>query len=241
MELSGRVALVTGAAKRVGREIALELARGGADVVVHYARSGDEAESVAEEIRAMGRQAWAAQADLADARALATMLDHLPAEVDVLVNSASVFYPTPLETSRLDEWDHNIQVNLRAPFLLSQRLGLQMRGRGAGKIINIVDCSIRRPYREHLPYLVSKSALMAMTELLALELAPQVQVNAVAPGTVLLPPDASKEYEAQAIRRAPLKKLGSPCDVARMVRYLVEHGDWMTGGYYPVDGGAGMR
>jgi len=244
MKLEGATALVTGAAKRVGREIALELARGGADIVVHFNSSAGEAEEVAEEIRVLGRRCWKVRADLGDLEELRGMLEQVAREappIDVLVNSASIYPATPFESLTIEDWEKNQRVNLRAPFFLSRELGVKMVERGRGKLVNIVDCSIRRPYRGYLPYLVSKGALMTLTEVLALELAPHVQVNAVAPGTVLLPPDASEEQREQSIRRAPLKRLGSPGDIARMVRYLVEEGDWMTGGYYAVDGGAGMR
>jgi NAD(P)-dependent dehydrogenase (short-subunit alcohol dehydrogenase family) len=244
MNLQNTTALVTGGANRVGLSISLALARAGADVIVHYHNSEAEARAAGAQIEALGRRAFLVRADVADAEQVQDMLTMIEREcppVDVLVNSASVFYATPLESATTEQWDENLNVNLRAPFLLAQSLGLKMVERGRGKIVNITDCSIRRPYLNYAPYLVSKTGLVALTEVLALELAPHVQVNAVAPGTVLLPESEVPGQREQSIRRAPLKRIGNPADVASMVVYLVEHGDFMTGGYYPVDGGAGSR
>ncbi|MGI8907296.1 MAG: SDR family NAD(P)-dependent oxidoreductase [Candidatus Sumerlaeaceae bacterium] len=244
MEMVNTTALVTGAAKRVGLSIALALARAGSNVILHYHRSHDEAVAAHKQIESLGRRAWLVEANLSDPQDIDRMLAAIAAgcpPVDILVNSASVYYRTPLGEATVAQWDDNVNVNLRAPFLLGKSLGRQMVLRGSGKIVNITDCAIRRPYRDFTPYIVSKAGLMALTESLALELAPHVQVNAVAPGTVLLPDNAPQEQYVQSLQRAPLKKIGSPGDVAAMVVYLVEHGDFMTGGYYSVDGGAGMR
>jgi pteridine reductase len=244
MDLKNSTALVTGAAKRVGLAIAVALARAGANLIIHYHHSEADAHAAGEQIEALGRRVYLIRADLSDREQIADMLRFLELEcppVDILVNSASVYYSTPLSTTTLEQWNENIDVNLRAPFLLSQALGKKMVEHGRGKIINISDCAVRRPYRDFLAYIVSKAGLVSLTEMLALELAPQVQVNTVAPGTVLLPQSATAEELEQSIRRAPLKRLGSPEDVAAAVLYLIESGDFMTGGYYPVDGGAGIR
>jgi NAD(P)-dependent dehydrogenase (short-subunit alcohol dehydrogenase family) len=244
MNLQNTTALVTGGAKRVGLSISLALARAGADVIIHYHNSESDARDAVKQIEALGRRAYLVRADLGDHEQIADMLTMIEREcppVNVLVNSASVFYPTPLPETSVLQWNENLDVNLRAPFLLAQSLGHKMVQRGRGKIVNITDCSIRRPYTNYAPYLVSKAGLMALTEVLALELAPQVQVNAVAPGTVLLPHNEAPGQREQSIRRAPLKKIGSPDDVAAMVLHLIENGDFMTGGYYAVDGGAGAR
>lgn len=243
MEMTDKWCLVTGGGKRVGLAISLALARAGANLLLHYRNSREEAEAAARQIEALGRKAQLIQADLAETASIEGMLRELTKgpPVDVLVNSASVFYPAALTDTTLAQWEDNMNVNLRAPFLLSRELGLQMVARGAGKIISITDCSVRRPYRGYLPYLVSKAGLTALTECLALELAPAVQVNAVAPGTVLLPADAPEEQREQSIRRSPLKRLGTPEDVASMVLHLVQYGDFLTGGTYPVDGGSGIR
>lgn len=244
MQLQNTTALVTGGAKRVGLSISLALARAGCDVVVHYHNSREEAESAAKQIEAFGRRAFLVQADLshaAEINRLLTNVENVCPPIEILINSAAVYYSTPLAETTADQWDHTLNTNLRAPFLFARELGLKMAQRGRGKVINITDCAVRRPYRGFAPYLVSKAALVALTEVLALELAPYVQVNCIAPGTVLLPQDVTAEQQEQCIRRAPLKKIGSPEDVAQLALHLIECGDFMTGGYYPVDGGAGMR
>jgi pteridine reductase len=242
MNPTGKTALITGAAKRVGRAIALHLAHAGANIFLHYHNSESEAQATAAEIRATGVQCHLFQANLACEASIQQMLTALQhtGPVDILVNSASVFYKTKLAEITQEHWSNNIDVNLRAPFLLSQALGAQMKARGAGKIINIVDCAVRRPYKNYLPYLVSKGGLLTLTEVLALELAPEVQVNCVAPGTVLLPENASDKMKEAALKKSIVGHTGSPEDVAAMVLHLVKHGDFQTGGYYPVDGGAGL-
>ena len=242
MKLQDSVALVTGGARRVGQAIALELARAGCDVIVHCYSSRDEAEATASQIAALGRKCWVVAADLAKSDAVSVLnagLASVP-PVDVLVNSASVFWRTPLEGLTEDQFDATLAINLRAPFFLARHFGLAMKSRGRGRIINVADAAVRRPYRNYAAYLISKSALVAATEVLALELAPVVQVNTVAPGTVLMPEDADADLEALIIRKTPLKRTGDPSDVAAMVRHLAEAGDFMTGGYYAVDGGSGI-
>lgn len=244
MELLGKTALVTGAARRVGREIALELARKGANVIIHYNKSSRESDAVAAEILTMGRQADTIYSDLSCLSAVQTManeLDRHSIDIDILVNSAAVYYPTPLNTVDEDCWNNIINVNLKAPFFLSQVFGLKMKERGYGRIVNIGDCNIRRVYRHFTPYMISKAGLVTMTEALALELSPEVTVNAVAPGTVLPPDDADTEFRHQAVKRSPLQKAGTPGDVARMVTYIVTQGDFMTGTVVTVDGGATIR
>lgn len=244
MEIAGKTALVTGAARRVGREIAIHLARAGADILLHYHRSHDDAEATARDIRALGRACTTLSADLRDAEATerlaASALAAPGGPPAVLVNSASVFHPTPLDALTAAEWDAVMAVNLRAPFQLARALGPAMAARGGGKIINIADGAIRRPYRRHLPYLVSKSALEAMTRVLALELAPAVQVNTVAPGTVLFSGDQSPALRDAIVRATPLGRVGEPADVAAMVAHLVLHGDFVTGAFVAVDGGVGI-
>lgn len=243
MEMKGTVALVTGGARRVGRAIVLELARGGCDIVVHYGRSEVDASAVREAVESLGRRCWLVSADLANMEAVEAMLldlARLVPPVDVLVNSASIFPCTPIQDLTVDAFDRILAVNLRAPFMLARHFGLQMKSQGRGKIINIADSAVQRPYRHHAPYLISKAALEAATRVLALELAPEVQVNTVAPGTVLLPEGAPAGLEAAIVRRTPLARTGSPGEVAAMVRHLVESGDFATGGTYVIDGGVAI-
>jgi pteridine reductase len=240
MELRGRWALVTGAAKRVGRSIALALAARGANVVVHYHTSTAAAEATVGELTALGVRALALRADLgqtAEVEALAREAEARSGGLAILVNSASNYLRVPFERLTEAVWDASLDTNLKAPFLLGWHLGRAMRARGEGRIVNIVDWAAERPYRDYLAYCVSKAGLVCLTKALAKELAPEVTVNAVAPGPVL-PPEGMSEGEKQAIVRAtPLRRLGSPEDVARCVRFLVEEADFATGAIYHVDGG----
>jgi NAD(P)-dependent dehydrogenase (short-subunit alcohol dehydrogenase family) len=240
MELCGRVALVTGAAKRVGRAIALALAGRGADVVLHYKSSASEARATAEGVERLGRRAVTIHADLAqhtEVEALADRAVQAFGTIDVLVNSAALFYRTPLEKVTGEEWEQFLRVNLTGPFLLARRLGLLMKRRGEGKIVNVADIAGMRPWAEFLPYCVSKGALIALTQGLAKALAPEVQVNAVAPGSVLLPEEYGERERETIVRATPLKRIGDPADVAQTVLFLVEGPDFITGQVIVVDGG----
>jgi NAD(P)-dependent dehydrogenase (short-subunit alcohol dehydrogenase family) len=241
MELAGRWALVTGAAKRVGRAIALELASRGAHVAVHYHTTPpDEVAATLEAIERHGVRAAALRADLGNAAEVASLADGAEARsggVAVLVNSASNYLRVPFDRLTEAVWDASLDVNLKAPFLLAWHLGLRMRTRGTGAIVNVADWAGERPYRDYLPYCVSKAGLIGLTRALAKELAPTVRVNAVAPGPVL-PPEDMTPAERQAVSRAtPLGRFGSAEDVARCVRFLVEEAEFSTGALYHVDGG----
>ena len=242
MTLDGRVALVTGAARRLGRAIAGALAARGARVAVHYHRSGGEAEELVAAIRQADGTAEAFAADLALPAAvedLAAAVTERLGPVDVLVNNASVFYPTPLATVGEGEWDDTMGVNLKAPYLLSLRLGRAMRTRGAGKIVSLADIAAFRPFRDYLPYSVSKAGLVALTEGLARLLAPEVQVNCIAPGPILPPEEWGEAERARVVARTPLARFGAPADVVAAVLYLVES-DFVTGTTLVVDGGRAL-
>ena len=243
MNLAGRTVLVTGAARRLGRAIAEDLASRGARLAVHYRSSAAEAEEVIAGIRARGGFAEGFAADLADpaaAERLAAAVVERLGPVDVLVNNASVFYRTPVETLGAAEWDAVLTVNLRAPYLLAVTLGRAMRARGAGKIVNLADIAADRPHPGYLPYNVSKAGIVALTRSLARELAPEVQVNCVAPGPVLQAIDANPETTAAVLKRTPLGRLGSAADVAAAVRFLLEASDFVTGTTVVVDGGRAL-
>src|SRR5574337_857761 len=240
MELRGRTALVTGAARRVGRAIALAMADRGADVVIHYKSSASEAHKTVEAVERLGRRAFAIQADLAEpeeAEELADRAVQTFGRIDVLVNNAALYYRTSLETLTLADWEQFLRINLTGPFRLSQRLGLLMRRQGGGKIVNVADIMGMRPWVDFLPYGVSKGAMIVLTQGLAKALAPQVQVNAVAPGAVLLT-EAEGEKEREAIARSTLlRRMGDPTDVAKTVLFLLEGSDFITGQVVVVDGG----
>lgn len=238
--LAGGWAVVTGGHVRVGHAIALALAQARMNLVITYRTSPAAAEQAIGEFKALGVEALALPVDLADASAVVKLADeilgHTKSLLRVLVNSASVYCATPLGGISSETWDDLLAINLRAPFLLSQRLGLAMKSGGGGHIVNIGDWAGIRPYRGYLPYLVSKAGLIHMTRALALELAPEVQVNCVCPGAVL-PPENSTESEMAAMREAtPLHRLGSPEEIAHAVRYFVES-EFATGSILMVDGG----
>lgn len=237
-ELSGKVVLVTGAARRLGRTIALALATEGADIALHVHTSSGE--DLAREVAALGQQAWVVRADLSHPLAAHRLSETVLARagrVDILVNNAAVFFPTPLPTLTVPRWRTILQTNLTAPFVLSLLLGRTMHARGMGKIIQIGDWSGMRPLAGYLPYCVSKRGLVALTQVLAKAFAPQVQVNAVAPGPVL-PPDHYTAVARRALMaHTPLRRWGQALDVARAVRFLATAGDFVTGTVYVVDGG----
>ena len=243
MSPAGRIALVTGAARRLGRAIAEDLAARGAQVAVHYRGSSAEAADVVAGIRARGGRAEAFAADLADGDAVdalaAAVTEHF-GRVDILVNNASLYFRTPLATLDAAVWDRVLRVNLTAPYRLALALGRAMRARGAGKIVNLTDVAAERAAHDYLPYAVSKAGLAALTRNLARELAPEVQVNAVAPGPVLEPIDATPTATAAILARTPLGRFGSAADVAAAVRFLIEGGDFVTGTTVVVDGGRAL-
>jgi pteridine reductase len=240
MELRGRWALVTGSARRVGRAIALELATRGTNVVVHHGRSTSEASATVAALRARGVEAVTMQADLADAAAVTALARDCERDgrrIDVLVNSAANYLRAPFDEITEANWDASLDVNLKAPFLLSWHLGRAMRDRGEGCIVNLVDWAAERPYEQYLAYCVSKAGLVCLTRALAKALAPAVRVNAVAPGPVLMP-ETFDQAQADAARHATLlQRLGTAEDVARCVRFLVEEGSFSTGATFVVDGG----
>ncbi len=240
MELRGRWALVTGGAKRVGRAIALELAERGANVAVHYNTSATDAEATVADIRARGVESLALGADLMRGEAvvaLAREAERTTGGIDVVVNNASNYLRVPFDDLTEKVWDASLDVNLKAPFLLSWAIGRAMRARGRGRIVNLADWAGERPYNDYLPYCVAKAGVICLTKALAKTLAPEVQVNAVAPGPVLPPDDLGPDERQAIVRATPLKRIGTPGDVARCVRFLVEEADFSTGAVYLVDGG----
>ncbi len=240
MDLNGKVALVTGAGRRIGRAIALKFAAHGATVAVHYRSSHAEADAVVAEIAAIGRTARSFRANLEKIAEIEKMVaDVLAAfgRIDVLVNSASAFTRRPFEEITERDWDLNLDTNLKAPAFLAKFAGAAMRRQGAGKIVNIGDWAGIRPYKDFLPYSVSKSGLIGLTQALAKALAPEVQVNCIALGLVMPPEDYSKDEVARLVGRTLVKKMGSPEDVARAVIFFCEATDFATGATLALEGG----
>lgn len=239
MDLNGKVALVTGAGRRIGRAIALKLASHGAIVAIHYRTSQAQADAVVAEISATGGAAQSFRANLESVAEIEKMVTDVLAafgRIDVLVNSVSIFNRTPLEEVTERDWDSNLDTNLKAPFFLSKFAAAAMRRNGAGKIVNIGDWAGIRPYKDYLPYSVSKSGLIGLTQALAKALAPEVQVNCIALGLVMPPEDYSPDEVARLVKRTLTKKIGSPEDVARAVIFFCET-DFATGAILPLEGG----
>jgi len=234
-------ALVTGAGKRLGRATALALARRGHDVLVHYHQSRAEAEAVAEEIRTLGRKAWPVPCDLANPEAAATLVRRavgMAGPLDVLVNSASVFPNGRVLDFSIEDLDANIRLNAFAPLALARAFAAQ--GRDAGAIVNFLDSRMTDYDAEHAAYHLSKRMLFSLTRMLALELAPRIRVNAVAPGLILPPPGKGTEYLEERKDTNPLRRFGTSEQVEEAVLFLVAN-EFVTGQVIFVDGGRHMR
>ena len=242
MELRGRTALVTGAGRRVGRAIALALAGRGMRVAVHYAGSRDGAEEVVSTIRGAGGDARSFQADLTSADAPERLVADVVAAfgaLDVLVNSAAVMERTPLGAVTPEAWDAMFALNLRAPFFLAQAAAPHL-ARARGAIVNMADLAALETWPAYVPHGISKAGIVQMTGALARVLAPDVRVNAIAPGTVLLPDRWSAADEERLRATTPLGRTGSPDDVVLALNYLLD-ADYVTGDVLIVDGGRHVR
>lgn len=234
--------LITGG-RRIGQVVARELAGRGADVAVSYRGSRDEAEATVAEVRALGRRAMAVAADVGNADACQLLVDRVAAEMgqlDVLVNMASIYAPKDFDETTGQDWQQNIDVNLRSVFLCAKAAVPHMRRQGGGRIVNFADWLARsgRPaYKGFVAYYTAKAGVIALTEALALELAAdQILVNAIAPGPILPPPDMSEDERAEVARATPLGRWGGAIEIARTVMALVES-DFITGETIRVDGG----
>lgn len=242
MELEGRVALVTGAGRRVGRAIAEGLGARRMRVAVHHHGSARGAGETVRAIRAAGGEAEAFAADLADAAAARPLVDAVVERfgaLDVLVNSAAVMERTPFGEVAPEQWDRIVALNLRAPFFLAQAAAPHL-ARDGGAVVNLADLAAYETWPSFIPHGITKAGIVKLTESLARVLAPRVRANAVAPGTVLLPDDWDPAAAEHLRATTPLERQGSPADVVQAVLYLLA-ADYVTGETIVVDGGRRIR
>jgi NAD(P)-dependent dehydrogenase (short-subunit alcohol dehydrogenase family) len=238
MDISGKIALVTGGAHRVGKAITMMLANNGAHVVVNYHASGESAIETVKEVRALGVDAIAIQCDVADWQAVQLMAEQVQGHfghVDIIINGASSFVRTPFPTEDVTSWRRVISVSIDGTFYVCNSLVPMMPDEG-GSVVNIVDAAATQPWPNFAAHGVGKAGMLALTRQLALELAPKIRVNAVSPGYVLAPPHFSAEQVEASAERTLLERWGKPDDVAGAVNYLLE-ADYVTGEVIVVDGG----
>lgn len=239
MEIKGKVALVTGGAVRVGRAITLMLAAAGAHVAINYNASAAGAEQTAATARDLGVLAMTVQANVADLAAVQRMADAVLTRfggVDIIINNASDFGQIDFPTSDLATWQRVTRVSIDGTFYVCNMLVPSMQARGGGVIVNVIDLSAWHPWRRFTAHAVGKAGMLALTRQMALELAPTIRVNAVAPGPVLPPDDHRPEDAERVAQLTLLKRWGKPEDVAGAVRYLIE-AEYATGSVVVVDGG----
>jgi NAD(P)-dependent dehydrogenase (short-subunit alcohol dehydrogenase family) len=242
MNLSGRIALVTGAGRRVGQAIALALGAKGMKVAVHYNGSKRGAEETVARLAAGGATGEVFQADLSAAEGPASLIAAVAGSfggIDVLVNSAAIMERTPFGEVTVEQWDAMMAINLRAPFFVAQAAAPHLE-RAGGAIVNIADLAAYETWPAYIPHGISKSGIVYMTRSLARVMAPAVRVNGVAPGTVLLPEDWDKAADERLRQTTPLARTGSPEDVSAAVIFLLES-DYITGETVIVDGGRHIR
>ncbi|MEW6567903.1 MAG: SDR family oxidoreductase [Chloroflexota bacterium] len=239
MRLTDRIALVTGGAHRVGRAIALSLAERGCHLIIHYHASGQAAAETVAEIQVMRRRAAAVQADLSTSEGVAKLfrlVDEVFGGLDLLVNSAAVLLPKDLLEVGDEDWRQTVGLNLKGAFFCLQQAALRMRARGGGAIVNISDLAGLRPWKRFPLHSISKAGVEMLTQVAALALAPNIRVNAIAPGAVLKPAGMDDSRWQKITSALPLRRPGTPQDVARAVVFLFEN-DYVTGETLVVDGG----
>jgi NAD(P)-dependent dehydrogenase (short-subunit alcohol dehydrogenase family) len=242
MKHQNSVVLITGAATRVGREVALYLAGRGAHIAFSYYQESEPWQETKAEIEAAGVQCLAVQVEVREEQRVKNLVESVVNQfgrIDVLINNAAVWMKAPFMDISADEWDLSLEINLRGPFLCSQAAARHMLAQGSGVIINITDLSAFQVWPGYAHHAASKAGLVALTKSMAAELAPAIRVNAIAPGTVLLPPDPSPEKVKWAVEKSLLKRVGTPQDVAQLASFLIEN-EFTTGAVYFVDGGRNL-
>ena len=243
--LQGKTALITGGARRIGAEVARTLHDAGMNIIIHYRHSSADAQALADELNALREASATTLAlDLDDMSGLGHLAESATAawgRLDVLINNASTFYPTPVGSITEADWDALFNSNLKAPLFLSQALAPALQESG-GCIINMCDVHAFRPMREHPVYCAAKAGLAMLTQSLARELGPDVRVNGIAPGAVMWPENEMNEDTKQLILdRTALKRAGVPTDIARAILFLVRDAGYITGHIIPVDGGRSLN
>ena len=242
MKLTGKTALITGAARRIGAQTATTLHENGANIIIHYGNSADEAVQLVDgfnKIRANSATLLQANLlDLEEVHQLAIKAFNVFDGLDILINNASTFYPTPLGQINEDNWNDLMGTNIKAPLFLSQACYPALK-QSKGIIINMVDIHARSPLKDHITYSCAKAAKIMMTRSLAMEMGPDVRVNAIAPGAIMWPEDentVSDEVRERIVSHIPLKRIGEPQDIADTILYLATN-DYVNGQVIAVDGG----
>jgi NAD(P)-dependent dehydrogenase (short-subunit alcohol dehydrogenase family) len=237
MPLDGKLVLITGAARRIGRALCLAVAEAGGNMVIHYGHSQEDAKSLSEQIHALGREAYLIQADLADATQVQSIIarayEHGP--LFALVNNAAIFQSLTWQDTTLESWQNHLMVNLTTPFLLSQAFARQLPEDGTGRIVNLLDWRALRPAANHLPYTISKAALAGLTQSLAVALAPRITVNGLALGAVLPPSEGSTPKNI--LRNVPSGRWASLDEVCQALLFLLDGPAYITGEIVHIDGG----
>lgn len=241
MDIRNKVALITGASRRIGATVAKQLHQQGMRLCLHYRSSKTEAEALASELNALRTDSVClVQMDMLQTQKLPELINKTLdcyGQLDLLVNNASSFYPTPADEFTLDDWDTLVGSNLKAPLFLSKAAIPALR-KSQGCIINMLDIHAERPMPGHVVYSIAKTGLWAMTRSLAKELGPEIRVNGVAPGAILWPEnDADDEARQAILERTALKRVGSPEDIAKAILFLFRDAPYVTGHMLPVDGG----
>ncbi len=236
MTLEGKTVLITGAARRIGAALALYLAGKGADIIIHHGHSAEEAEQTAEMIQQAGRQAWLLQADLEEPDQAVDLIARAweIRPLNGLINNAAIFEPLDWQQTTIADWQRTLNINLTAPFLLSQQLANRLDG-AHGRILNILDWRALRPGADHLPYTISKAGLAALTQSLALALAPNITVNGLALGAIL--PPSSGGDERRILEKVPANRWADLDEVGHAAAFLLAGPEYITGEIIYLDGG----
>lgn len=237
MTLSGKTLLITGAARRLGKSLALSCAENGADLVLHFHTSSSEVSELAQQIIGMGRRCWQLQADLGDTTQVESLMEKACSLADLfaLVNNASIFKSMGFMDTSLDDWEEHMRVNLTAPFMMTQLFARHYAGTETGRVLNLVDWRALRPGRDHFPYTISKAGLVALTRSTALQLAPHINVNAIALGAIL-PPKGEPE-DANLIKNVPQKRWATLDEYIKTALFLLDGPEYITGEVIHLDGG----